>query len=66
MFKNIDYSKLIEQDPDFKNYIAEVIAIAFDNKDETNLVALIHDFYQSGITSKQTGDVIRSNQRRSE
>ena len=59
MMSDIDYKKLLEQEPDFKRYAEQVVfdAVVASNAD---FLKFIHTMWQVGNSIEQTTQVIKS------
>lgn len=54
---NIDYKKLLEQEPEAQRYVKDcLLGIFLADKDSQALLASIHSFYQIGMSVE---DVVR-------
>ena len=61
MFDSIDPKKLVEQDPDFKKYLAEAcLAIMLYDKGAAPFIASVHSFYSIGMSTQDLVQWVRN------
>lgn len=61
MFGKIDYKKLMEQDPEFKKFIQEVLVEMFTaDQQGHDFLASVHSFYNIGMTVEQVSQWVRN------
>lgn len=61
MYDNINYKKMMEQEPDFDNYVRQVLVdIMLSNPNIQDVLAMINAFYQSGSSAEQTAQTLRN------
>lgn len=61
MFGKIDYKKLIEQDPQFKEFIQEVLVQMFTaDQQGYDFLSSVHSFYNIGMTAEQVAQWVRN------
>lgn len=61
MFDRIDYKKIMAEDPEFKNFIQEVLLEMFTaDKEGHQFLASVHAFYNIGMTVEQVSQWVRN------
>lgn len=61
MDQPIDLKKLLAQDPEFKQFAAEVmIAFMLSHKDTKGLIMSVYGFYQIGLSTEQVAQWIKT------
>lgn len=61
MFGKIDYKKLMDEDPEFKKFIQEVVVEMFlSDKGGHDFLATVHSFYNIGMSVEQVSQWARN------
>lgn len=60
-FDKIDYKKLMEQDPEFKEFVKDILLEMFMlDKESQGFLASVHGFYNIGMTREQVAQWVRN------
>lgn len=61
MFGQIDYKKLMEEDPAFKEFVQNILLEMFmSDKEGHSFLASVHSFYNIGMTQQQVAQWVRN------
>jgi len=60
MFNKIDFKKMIDQDPEFKKFVAEILLDMMLLEDDQGFLQSVHGFYNIGMTVEQVSQWVRN------